>query len=54
MNDIQKEISELWNEAFAKASEKSIELAWERNFLELLNDQEKAANKEALELLAGR
>ncbi|MBM4295112.1 MAG: hypothetical protein FJ126_09465 [Deltaproteobacteria bacterium] len=51
MNKIQKEISQLWDEAFAELSEKSDEIAWDRNFLKLLNKSEKEAKKEAVKNL---
>jgi hypothetical protein len=51
MNEIQKEISQLWDEAFAEPSKHSVRLAWNRNFLDLLNECEENATKEALEHL---
>lgn len=51
MNKIQKEISQLWDEAFDKLSKESIEIAWDRKFLNLLNEREKESIKQAVKYL---
>jgi hypothetical protein len=51
MNKIQKEISQLWDEAFEKLLKESIEIPWDRKFLNLLNKRENQARKEAVKHL---
>lgn len=51
MNKIQKEISQLWDEEFDKLSKKSIEISWDRKFINLLNEREREVRKEAVKHL---
>ncbi len=47
MSKIGKEIETIWDEVLGKASENSIQIAWDKDFLKLLKEQETQAEEEA-------